>query len=246
MRSINELEELAKLYKEGSISKEEFESLKAEIINNTSERKQKNSIYQSADDRSEGTVNQLSESEKSDDNSVHSTGRYIGQKIGLLYWKYPKIILGGVVIMVLIVIGQNYKQYSHLKQREQTKIVETNTASDNSNNNNSINSNANETYEEKMKRVVKDNISNRTFISEEHGFYTAIRFEPVDEQAFGAMILSQNYCNYSFTYDINENRIDAKFLTSDCGGSSRNAVFYYIEKNDWITTNIEGQMFIFK
>ncbi len=230
---IKEIEDLGKLYKDGSITKEEFESLKDEIINKTSECKQKNTFHQSADNGIEG--------------SVYSTGYSLGKQIGLLNFKYPKVILGGIVVVIMIVLGQNYKQYSHLKLSEKKNESSNSTsASDNSNNNNSINSNANETYEEKMKRLVKERINNRAFINEEHGLYTVIRFYPVDEQAFGAMILSQNHCNYSFTYDINENRIDAKFLKSDCGGSSRNAVLYYIEKNDWITTNIEGQMFIFK
>jgi hypothetical protein len=247
MKSINELEELANLFKQGLISKEEFDSLKAEIINNPSSVKQTNPISQSVNNGTTIADTNLSESHEANGNSHYSTGYYVGKNIGRFKSKYPQFFALILIVIIMTVIKVNYNRYSQLLTSDETRHSNSGKSSDNTiNSNGSNNPNSNETYEDKIKRLVKDRISNRTFISEEHSLYTVIRFEPVDEQAFGAMILSQNHCNYSFSYDINGNRIDTKFVTSDCGGSSRNATLYYIEKNDWITTNIEGQMFIFK
>ena len=112
---------------------------------------------------------------------------------------------------------------------------------DNNNQNNETGENS------KDRNYVNQNISGKYFISDENGLYTVIHFEPVNEGApLGAMILSQNKCHYSFTYEINGNKISAEFFQSSCGNSSENKMLYYDMTNDFIYTMIGGQKFIFR
>jgi hypothetical protein len=101
--------------------------------------------------------------------------------------------------------------------------------------------------EDKNRDIVNRAISNQFFVNDENGLYTVIKFEPVNEGApLGAMILSQNKCHYSFTYDIAGNEIKCQFLQSTCGNSSVDKVFYYDLQEEQLYTLIDNQRFVFK
>ena len=110
---------------------------------------------------------------------------------------------------------------------------------------------AKESSGDKMKNIVNEKISNKYYFNDENGLYTVIHFEPIksDEGTdlpFGAMILSQMKCDFSFSYEIAENKIDTKFVKSGCGRTSSDRTFFYDQANDYIYMNMEGQKFVFK
>ena len=107
--------------------------------------------------------------------------------------------------------------------------------------------NSNNSSNDKLRDLVNEKISNKYFFNDENGLYTVIHFEPVNDGApLGAMILSQMKCNFSFTYEIDGNKIDTKFLESGCGRTSTDRTFFYNESSDYIYMNLDGQKFIFR
>ena len=109
------------------------------------------------------------------------------------------------------------------------------------------NSSSNNSPDDIIRNKVNQKISNKYFYNDENGLYTVIHFEPVNDGApLGAMILSQMKCNFSFTYEIDGNKIDTKFLESGCGRTSTDRIFFYNESSDCIYMNLDGQKFIFR
>jgi hypothetical protein len=104
MDIIKELEDIGNLYKDGAITKDEFESMKAEIINSTLSQKQTNPNTQSID-RPIFINNPASERHEANGDSVYSTGYQIGKFLGLLKSKHPKLVKGFIIVMIVIGIG---------------------------------------------------------------------------------------------------------------------------------------------
>jgi hypothetical protein len=120
-------------------------------------------------------------------------------------------------------------------KEQTTNITNNNTAS------------TSESANDKLRNKTNAAISNRTFTNDENGLYTVIKFEPANEGApLGALMLSQMQCDFSFSYTIQGNEIDAKFLQSGCGRTSQDVKLYYNAAYDNITTNIGGQTYVFK
>lgn len=95
--------------------------------------------------------------------------------------------------------------------------------------------------------LIKQNISNREFTNNAHGFTTSIKFEPSSEDApCGAAIMTQLNGHIVYTYEIDGNNINIKYSGSDCGRTANDQTLYYDLSDKCVYTFVDGQRFEFK
>lgn len=166
--------------------------------------------------------------------------------------KYFNLVIGLFVFAVIVGFGSyTMPKYDPTKdmldnRRDSIELCKANAALASEKATNTSKSNV-ESTSDRLRNKINEKISNKYFVSDENGLYTVIHFEPVNESApVGAMILSQNHCDYSYSYTINGGSISIEFVKSSCGTSSSNTTIQYDETGDNLYMVIGGGKFIFK
>jgi|SRR5690554_2905717 len=133
-------------------------------------------------------------------------------------------------------------------EREHESIVENPVTQESQTKEESVPTNESEP-EEITTSKIGSKITATVYESIENGLKTYLRFEGSEDSSgmFGSVTLSSSAtsCKYVYTYDINGDKINAKFYGSDCGESSSDQTFIYNENSNSVSCYINGERFVF-
>jgi hypothetical protein len=249
MNTVEEINKIKLLFDQGTITKDEFQILKKNIL----------SKGKAGDNKHDGINEESSRNELSNKPAMSNlvcilmfSISFAGIALGLLfYWRYDSVLaifITWVISITLPLIIYFYVRTRLPKWVELSIVlllyilliafpIEYSVGSD------STPSSTQSSNDEGQK--IAEFLINNTFAANENGVYFKLKFSSERGGWLGAMTMSMRECDFIYSYNLEGRSIILKYSGSNCNAQGGSATMT-VNKNNTLSLIYNGQKFVFE